>query len=716
MPKGYPKFPKAKRGPSLSDASDAPLQPGPGEPVKEVARYALTEKQEEANAFLAAPGRHKALFGGARSGKTFLFVRAICNRALMHGASRHAILRLRQNAVRSAVALDTFPKVMRLCFPDVAYEEHRIDGFFEFPHNDSQIWMGGLDDKERVEKILGQEYCVDLDAKVLTADLRWVPAKDLVEGQELIGFPENLDGHCKLVPSFVENAEIIQADKYRVVTDKGDTIVSADHRFVAHYDDRRHKNFRQFSWRKTTELRAGDKIRFTVSPWDVGEAKEDGWFAGMLDGEGSASKQVRAVQVAQCEGVCLQDMRNWLRRNSIEYIEYLQQSSKTAVRLSPPRPCKRLQVCGLWPSLRTLGIARPKRLDYRIWEGSRAFRNAGHDAVVLRIEPLGRGPVVSMQTTTKTFIADGFLAHNCTIFLNECSQIPYSSVLVARTRLAQVIKGLTQRMYYDLNPSGKAHWSNQEFGLKKDPISRQPLKDPENYARMQINPPDNKVNLSQEYLDSLDRMPEKQRRRFFLGEYIDEVDGALWSYDRLDAVRLEITEVPPLMRIVVAVDPSGARGPEDTRSDEIGICVAGKGYDGRAYVLEDLTCRLGPAGWARVAVNAYHRWQADCVVAETNFGKAMVEETIRSVDATIPFRALTASRGKAVRAEPVAALYEERIDLVRHVGRLPDLEDQLCAYSVAGYAGDRSPDRADAMIWALSDLMIGAGQPQLLFG
>jgi predicted phage terminase large subunit-like protein len=427
-----------------------------------VKRHQLTPRQEEANKFLASPGRHKALFGGARSGKTFLFCRGMCARAIRAGGSRHAILRLRANAVRSAISLDTLPKVMRTCFPGVELEEHRMDGFFEFPHNKSQIWVGGLDDKERVEKILGQEYA--------------------------------------------------------------------------------------------------------------------------------------------------------------------------------------------------------------------------------------------------------------TIFLNECSQIPYASVLVARTRLAQVVEGLVQRMYYDLNPTGKTHWSNMEFGLKKSPGNRQPLPDPENYDRMQINPVDNRENLSEEFIKSLDNMPEKQRRRFYLGEYLDEVDGALWSYDRLDAVRIELSEVPPLQRIVVAVDPSGARGPEDERSDEIGICVAGKGYNGRAYVLEDLTCRMGPAGWARRAVEAYRRWGADAIVAELNFGKAMVEETIRSADPLVPIRGITASRGKAVRAEPVAALYEERIDLVRHVGRLPDLEDQLCAFSVSGYTGERSPDRADAMIWALSELMIGAGRPQLLFG
>lgn len=457
-------MPNVAASPSLGEAYSEPGSALAAQQQGQVVvpRHALTERQEEANKFLAAPGRHKGLYGGARAGKTFLICRAICARAIRFDGSRHAILRLRANAVRAAISLDTLPKVMRLCFPGVVMDEHRMDGFFEYPHNGAQIWVGGLDDKERVEKILGQEYA--------------------------------------------------------------------------------------------------------------------------------------------------------------------------------------------------------------------------------------------------------------SMFLNECSQIPYASVVVARTRLAQVIAGLTQRMYYDLNPTGKGHWSNTEFGLKKDPISRQPLKDAEQFGRMQLNPGHNLANLSPEYIRSLENLPEKQRKRFYDGDYIDEVDGALWTYDRLDACRIELAELPPLRRIVVAVDPSGARGPDDVRSDEIGICVAGLGYDGKGYVLEDLTCRLGPSGWARVAVNAYHRWSADAIVAELNFGKAMVEETIRAVDPLIPIRQVTASRGKAVRAEPVAALYEDRIDRVRHVGRLPDLEDQLCAFAVSGYTGERSPDRADAMIWALSDLLVGGGQPQLLFG
>lgn len=407
--------------------------------------YKPNPGQVRATALLTGPQRHTLLAGGARSGKTFLLTRAVLVRALRAPGSRHAIMRFRGNAARSSIALDTLPKVMSTCFPEVVLTEHRQDGFFELP-NESQIWIGGLDDKDRVEKILGQEYC--------------------------------------------------------------------------------------------------------------------------------------------------------------------------------------------------------------------------------------------------------------SLYFNECSQIPYASVLVARTRLAQQIDGLKQRAYYDLNPGGANHWTNLEFGRHVDPISGQPLSDPENYRRAFISPEENAENLSDEFLDSLRNLPTKQRKRFFEGEYVEEIDGALWTIEMLDQHRAD--QHPDLKRIVVAIDPSGCSGREDERSDEVGMVVAGVGEDGSAYVLEDLSGRHGPSSWAGIAVSAYERWGADAIVAETNFGGAMVREVVKAKGAHIPFREVKASRGKHVRAEPVATLYGQ--GKVRHYGRFPKLEDQLLAFSSAGYTGDRSPDRADAMVWAISDL------------
>jgi hypothetical protein len=293
-----------------------------------------------------------------------------------------------------------------------------------------------------------------------------------------------------------------------------------------------------------------------------------------------------------------------------------------------------------------------------------------------------------------------------TVFLNEASQIPYSSVLVALTRLAQHVAGLPQRLFVDLNPVATTHWTNVLFGEKRDPVTRQALLEPEDYVRAYLNPSDNAANLSSEYLRSLENLPERQRRRFFEGRYVETIDGALWPLEVLDRCRLEDgAKLPDMQRVLVAIDPSGTSGGEDSRSDDVGIVIVGKGVDGKAYLLDDRTCNLPPAGWARVAVTAYHEFSADCLIAEKNFGGAMVGAVVRTADPSVAFREVVASRGKAVRAEPVAALYE--VDKVRHVGRFVELEDELAGFSTAGYLGRGSPDRADALIWGISELMLG---------
>ncbi len=186
-------------------------------------------------------------------------------------------------------------------------------------------------------------------------------------------------------------------------------------------------------------------------------------------------------------------------------------------------------------------------------------------------------------------------------------------------------------------------------------------------------------------------------------EILDDVPGALWTRDMIDAARKPVT-VPAMKRVVVAVDPSGARGADDEKADEIGIVVAGIGIDGRGYVLADRTCKLSPAGWGRRAVEAYKEFKADRIIAERNFGGAMVENVIRTADPKAAFKEVVASRGKVVRAEPIAALYEQ--NRVSHVGELSALEDQMCQMTPEGFVGDGSPDRLDAGVWALSELML----------
>jgi hypothetical protein len=290
------------------------------------------------------------------------------------------------------------------------------------------------------------------------------------------------------------------------------------------------------------------------------------------------------------------------------------------------------------------------------------------------------------------------------VFLNEASQIPYSSALVAFTRLAQTVPQIGQKAFVDLNPNAKSHWTNLLFGEKLDPVSLRPLKDPDNYKRLFLNPSDNSANLSKEFLESLSNLPEKQRKRFYEGIYIDEFEGALWSIQIIDACRCSNEDIPVEKRqsVVVAVDPSGAAGRDDLGADEIGIIVAARGFDGDAYILSDLSCRDAPSVWSRKAVTAFHEYRADCIVAEGNFGGEMVRAVIQACDPNVPVRLVTASRGKAVRAAPVSLRYEKK--QIHHAGRFSQLEEQLCGFSSAGYAGTGSPDRADAAIWALTHL------------
>ncbi len=178
-------------------------------------------------------------------------------------------------------------------------------------------------------------------------------------------------------------------------------------------------------------------------------------------------------------------------------------------------------------------------------------------------------------------------------------------------------------------------------------------------------------------------------------ELLGDVPGALWSRDALDALR--VTAAPELVRIVVALDPAVT---SDEDADETGIVVAGKGSDGQGYLLADLSGRFSPDGWARRAVEAYRSFGADRIVAEANNGGEMVEATLRTVDPSVPYRAVHASRGKRTRAEPVAALYEQ--GRVHHVGAYPALEDQLCAALPEGSGGP--DDRLDALVWAFTEL------------
>lgn len=422
--------------------------------------FKLTERQLEANKLLATDATHILLYGGSRSGKTALIVRAICTRAIKAPGSRHAILRFRLNAVKSAVVYDTFPKVMNLAYPGVPFSINKQEWFAELGDG-SQIWFGGLDDKDRTEKILGQEYS--------------------------------------------------------------------------------------------------------------------------------------------------------------------------------------------------------------------------------------------------------------TIFLNECSQIPYSSRNIAVTRLAQNIdtldgRKLSLKMYYDANPPDKSHWTYRMFIQKMDPETRQLYTHPELYAAMQMNPKDNEENLPGGYLGTLQSLSGRYQRRFLHGEFRDANPNALFPDVDLDTWRVTDETLPDFQRIIIAVDPSGSGDRDNEQADEIGIMVGALGTDGVGYLLEDLTMKAGPSSWGRVVGTAYERHDADLVVAESNFGGDMVRHVIQTARPRTPFKKMIASRGKVVRAEPIAALTES--GRVRLVGNFPHLEDELAGFTTNGYIGERSPNRADAFVWLFSEIFPGIVKPR----
>ncbi|GGN43792.1 large terminase [Novosphingobium indicum] len=221
---------------------------------------------------------------------------------------------------------------------------------------------------------------------------------------------------------------------------------------------------------------------------------------------------------------------------------------------------------------------------------------------------------------------------------------------------------------------------------------------------------DNRANLPGRFVRDIRRQFGKSLlgRQELDGELLDDIEGALWTRALIEQCRE--TEAPELVRVVVGVDPPASSG-----GDACGILVAGRTEDGTAHVLADASVqRASPERWARAVARTAGAWQVDKVVAEANQGGAMVGSVLRAADIALPLKLVHASRGKTARAEPVAALYEA--GRVRHAGTFPELEDELCGLVAGGaYQGPgRSPDRADALVWALTELMLGkAAEPRI---
>lgn len=429
------------------------------------APFFLNEKQRFAVTMLGGDATHCLLYGGARSGKTFLAIRTVILRALMAPGSRHLMCRFRMNHIKSSIVADTWPAVVRTCFPDLEgqIDHHKADGYYTLP-NGSEVWYAGLDEKERTEKVLGQEYA--------------------------------------------------------------------------------------------------------------------------------------------------------------------------------------------------------------------------------------------------------------TLLIEECSQIPWFSRELLRTRLAQKVYKddgtlLRLKAIYCENPPLKSHWTYKLFIQKISPDTMKQLPDPANYAALQINPRDNADNVNPQFLTELDSLGERQRKRFRDGQFGEAGEAALWTYELIQQQRLdEPPDLNEFIKIIVAVDPSGADSAEDSHRDEIGIIVAGLRRDGSCVILEDSTFLGSPAEWGRMVVTRAQAYDAELIIGEENFGGAMVKFVVMSSAATLvpPYPAkyvpVTASRGKHIRAEPISSFYEQQ--KVWHVPGLDKLEDELCQMTTYGYTGDRSPNRADAAIWAVTYLFPSA--------
>jgi len=191
-------------------------------------------------------------------------------------------------------------------------------------------------------------------------------------------------------------------------------------------------------------------------------------------------------------------------------------------------------------------------------------------------------------------------------------------------------------------------------------------------------------------------------RQELYAEIIEDFEGALWNNKMIDEQRLNVSEERDLKQIIVAIDPAVTA---NENSDETGIIVAGKDYNDRYYVLEDVSGRYTPDQWGRKAIDCYYDWQADRIVAEVNNGGDLVERLLRGIDSNIPYRSVRATRGKLTRAEPISALYEQK--RVHHVGYFSELESQMCSYT-----GETkpSPDRLDALVWAMTELSKSRGE------
>jgi PBSX family phage terminase large subunit len=300
---------------------------------------------------------------------------------------------------------------------------------------------------------------------------------------------------------------------------------------------------------------------------------------------------------------------------------------------------------------------------------------------------LFRGIKTSQGTATANLKS---IAGVTTFILDESEELNEEDVF---DRIDLSIRAVDKpnRVILVMNPSYKSHWIYSRFVRQKT----------DNCTYIHTTYLDNQRNLSQSFLDQAERVKRENLHRYehlFLGKWLDDADGLLWSRPLLE--KAKIVTKPNLDRIVVAIDPAVSANLD---SDETGIVVLGKDTNGKGYVLEDLSGKYSPNEWAKVATQAFKNWDADCIVAEKNQGGDMVESVLRAQNGTARIKLVTATKGKYVRAEPIYSLYEQ--NKIFHVGSFPILEKQMVTFDPDK---GKSPDRVDALVWGFTELMLGS--------
>lgn len=292
-----------------------------------------------------------------------------------------------------------------------------------------------------------------------------------------------------------------------------------------------------------------------------------------------------------------------------------------------------------------------------------------------------------------------------TIFLNEANFVDYKTVMTLRGRLSEnidTIDGLKleTKMLFDLNPTVKSSWDYRAFveGVIPGEVGDRPLPNhSKRYRWLTINAIDNKPNLPDSIFEDFEAMTEEQRRRDEHGMWSEDNPNALFDLTKIGRKTIDPED---LILIVVSVDPAGS---DSATADMTGIVVQGMDHAGNFYILEDATMKGKPEEWAQRAVDLYHKYSADYIIAEKNYGGQMVETVLSRATiggSRIPIKLVTARRGKRLRAEPIQVLYER--GLVNHVKPFRELEQQMIEFDSPGFKG--SPDRVDALVWGLTFL------------